>query len=308
MDGLHVVLGASGGLGRALVGELMRSGRSVRAVSRSIPEGLAATETMAVDISTLEGARRACVGASVVFHSAQPAYHRWVEEFPDLTGNVITATSEAGAKLVMVDNLYMYGPTSGPMVETSPRAATGRKGAVRARMEQQLLDAHASGDVRVTIGRLSDYYGPHGPNSTLTALVLDPAVHGKTMRWPGSPTAPRTLHFLADAARGLAVLADKDAADGKVWHLPAAPPITGNEFMELVNGCLASPVKAATIGTFSMRVGGLFSKAAKETVECMYQWTSPFVADSSAFEFVFGPIEVTQHSDAIAMTIESLQD
>lgn len=304
MTDRYVVLGASGGVGQALVAALVREGRPTRAVSRQTPADLGAAEYLAADLSTPEGARRACAGAAVVFHSAQPPYHRWPEEFPALTKNIIDAASQAGAKLVMVDNLYMYGPTSTPLVEDLPRAATGRKGSARAEMERQLLAAHESGALRVSIGRLSDYYGPLGPNSTLSALVLEPALRGKTMRWPGLTTAPHTLHFLADAARGLIVLADHDSADGKVWHLPGGPAITGDEFMALVNRCLPSPVKAASIGSFSMRVGGLFSKAAKETVECMYQWTAPFVADSSAFAAAFGPLEVTPHADAVAATVE----
>ena len=303
MNDCHVVLGASGGLGRALVTELARESRRTRAVSRHALEAVGGVEGMAADVSTLDGARRACAGASVVYQAAQPPYHRWPEEFPALQANIIQAASEAGAKLVMVDNLYMYGPTTGPLVETLPRAATGRKGVVRAQMERQLLDAHASGALRVTIGRLSDYYGPSGPNSTLTALVLEPAAKGKAMRWPGSIAAPRTLHYLADAARGLVVLGDRDAADGEVWHLPAAPPTTGAAFMALVNQCLPSPVKAGSLSAFAMRIGGLFSKEAKETVECMYQWTAPFVVDDSKFTAAFGPLAVTPHAEAIAATI-----
>lgn len=307
MNDRYVVLGASGGLGGALVDELTRQGRTTRAVSRQTPDGSDAVEWLAADLSTSDGARRACMGATVVFHAAQPPYHRWPEEFPSLTANVVRAASEAGAKLVMVDNLYMYGPTVGPLVEGLPRAATGRKGVVRILMERQLLDAHAAGSLPVTIGRLSDYFGPNGPNSTINALVLDPALRGKSMRWPGSTTAPHTLHYLADAARGLLVLADHESADGKVWHLPAAPAITGTEFMALVNQCLSAPVKVGSIGTFSMRIGGLFSPAARETVECMYQWTAPFVVDSSAFTAAYGPLAVTSHVDAVAATIESMR-
>ncbi len=307
MGDQHVVLGASGGIGRALVLELARAGRPTRAVARRAPD-LRAAECLAADLSTREGARRACAGAAVVFHAAQPPYHRWPEEFPALTRNIIDAASEAGAKLVMADNLYAYGPTPGPLVEHLPRTATGRKGAVRVQMERQLLDAHASGLLPVTIGRLADYYGPHGPNSTVTALVLDPALRGKPMRWPGSTTTPRTLHFLPDAARGLIMLADHDDADGKVWHLPAAPATTGQEFMALVNQCLPSPVKARSIGTLSMRIGGLFSTEARESVECMYQWTAPFVVDSSAFDAAFGRLAVTPHAVAVAATITSMRD
>lgn len=308
MNDRYVVLGASGGVGRALVAQLTREGRPTRAVARQAPDGLGASECMSVDLSTSEGAHRACAGAAVVFHAVQPPYHRWPEEFPELNARLIEAASTAGAKLVMVDNLYMYGPTAGPLVEDLPRAATGRKGLVRAEMERQLLDAHACGDLRVTIGRLSDYYGPHGPNSTLTKLVLDPAARGRAMRWPGSTTAPRTLHFLDDAALGLITLADHDTADGEVWHLPAAPPTTGAEFMALVNSCLDAPVKAGSIGPLAMRVGGLFSKEAKESVECMYQWTSPFVVDSSKFDAAFGPLSVTPHAAAVATTIEWLRN
>jgi hypothetical protein len=66
-------------------------------------------------------------------------------------------------------------------------------------------------------------------------------------------------------------------------------------------------VKAGSIGTSMMRIGGLFSKAAKESVECMYQWTAPFVVDSSAFESAFGPLTVTPHAEAIATTIASMR-
>jgi nucleoside-diphosphate-sugar epimerase len=269
-----VVLGASGGLGRALVSELTRAGRRTRAF---------------------------------VFHAAQPPFHRWPEEFPSLTANVIAAAREADAKLVMVDNLYMYGPTPHSLVEDLPRSATGRKGTARALMERELLEAHASGSPRVTIGRLSDYYGPNGPNATVAALVLAPALRGRAMRWPGSVTAPHTLHYLPDAARGLLVLADHDAADGRVWHLPSAPAITGEEFMALVNECLASPVGARSIGTLAMRIGGLFSEEASETVECMYQWTAPFVVDSSAFVDTFGSLSVTPHAEAIRSTVDSMR-
>ncbi len=66
---------------------------------------------------------------------------------------------------------------------------------------------------------------------------------------------------------------------------------------------LSTPVKAGSIGTLVMRIGGLFSKEAKETVECMYQWTAPFVVDSSKFTAAFGPLAVTPHAEAIAATI-----
>ncbi len=308
MSDLHVVLGATGGLGRTLVETLAGEDRRVRAVSRSMPTSPmdhANVEYVAADITRPDDARRACDGASVVFHAAQPPYGKWPELFPAMTALVIKGAASANAKLVMVDNLYMYGPTNVPLHENLPRNATGRKGMARAAMETQLLAAHAEGQVRVTIGRLSDYYGPHGENSALTALVLEPAVRGKAMRWMGSANVPRTLHYLADGARGLITLADHDLADGKVWHLPSAPPIIGKEFMKLVNDVLPKPVKTKTLGTTAMKIGGLFSKNAKESIELMYQWTDPMTVDSTSFTNAFGSFDTVPHATAVAVTLRS---
>lgn len=305
---LSVVLGASGGLGAAVVRALAREGRPVRAVSRSGtgPES-PGVEWLAADLSDRAAAVTACAGAAVVVNAVQPPYDRWAELFPPLIAGVLAGAEAAGAKLVMVDNLYMYGPAAGELTEDTPRRATGTKGALRIRIEDELLAAHAGGRVRVTIGRLSDYYGVGGANSSLVKTVLEPAVKGRTMRWLGSLDQPRTLHYLDDAARGLLVLADQDLADGQVWHLPAAAPITGRSFTALVNGHLEDPVKVATMSRLALRIGGLFSAPARETVEVFHQWDRPFVSSSAKFDAAFGPIQVTPHDQALAPTLAWLR-
>jgi len=152
-DELHVVLGASGGTGSAIVRELIFRGHRVRAVSRGggAPDG---AEGMKADVSTREGARAAVQGASVVYHAAQPPYTRWPEEFPPMTDAILDGAASAGAKLVFADNLYMYGPGNPqPITEETPQRATGRKGRTRILMAERLLEAHRSGSVRVAIGR-----------------------------------------------------------------------------------------------------------------------------------------------------------
>src|SRR5215217_5750345 len=66
VGGFHVVLGATGGAGRALVGELARQGHRVRAVSRrargSWPDGV---EAVPADLMNSEDVRRACRAAAV---------------------------------------------------------------------------------------------------------------------------------------------------------------------------------------------------------------------------------------------------
>ncbi|MDQ4000704.1 MAG: NAD(P)H-binding protein [Actinomycetota bacterium] len=71
---VHVVLGATGGIGSALIEELARRGHRVRAVSRSgsAPAGAESVEAFRADVSKPEAARAVCSGASVVYHAAQP--------------------------------------------------------------------------------------------------------------------------------------------------------------------------------------------------------------------------------------------
>ncbi len=150
---LHVVLGASGGIGRALVRELARRGHPVRAVHRrggatDPPRGVAA---LAADVATAEGARAACAGAAVVHHCAQPPYHRWAQEFPAMNEAVLAGAVAAGAKLVVADNLHTYAPSRGPLTEDAPQRPTSRKGTVRLALTTRLLDAHRAGAVRVAL-------------------------------------------------------------------------------------------------------------------------------------------------------------
>jgi nucleoside-diphosphate-sugar epimerase len=142
----HVVLGAAGGTGSAVVRELVDRGLRVRAVTRGgkveVPEGV---EQAAADVGTTEGARRACEDAAVVYHCVQPNYRKWPELFPPITQAVLEGAATASAKLVFADNLYLYGPAEGPMTEETPQRAESRKGRTRIEMAEAILRAHAEG-------------------------------------------------------------------------------------------------------------------------------------------------------------------
>ncbi len=70
-DSVHVVFGAAGAIGSAVVTELVHAGRDVRAVSRGgqAPDG---AQGMAADVSDPVQAARAAAGASVIYHCSRP--------------------------------------------------------------------------------------------------------------------------------------------------------------------------------------------------------------------------------------------
>jgi nucleoside-diphosphate-sugar epimerase len=147
---LHVVFG-TGPVGLAVMDELIKRGKRVRMVNRSGRASVPAdVEVVGGDAADPTFAREASGGASVVYFALNPPYTKWAELFPPLQSGVIEGAASAGAKLIAVENLYMYGPTGGrPLTEDLPHAPNTRKGAVRARMSEELMEAHASGRVRV---------------------------------------------------------------------------------------------------------------------------------------------------------------
>ena len=187
----HVVLGAAGGTGSAVVRELAARGLRARAVTRrgtaDVPDGV---EQLAADVGTTEGARRACEGATVVYHCAQPPYTKWPELFPPMTQAVLDGAAAAGAKLVFADNLYVYGPPDGPMTEQTPQRAQGAKGRTRIEMADAVLGAHADGRLRCTIGRASDYFGPRGTGTTAGDNIMKPALRGSGRAGSARSTSP----------------------------------------------------------------------------------------------------------------------
>lgn len=301
---LHVVLGASGGAGNAITRALFDGGHRVRGVNRSgvadLPDGVA---VIGADITTSAGITHAVDRASVVYMASQPPYHRWPQEFPAMLENVIDGTAAAGAKLVMVDNLYGYGPGAGTLTEDTPEQATDRKGAVRRAMTKTLLDAHHSGRLRVAIGRASDYFGPRADNSGITALAIGPAASGRSMRWVGSLDALHSVAYLPDIARGYLTLATSDKADGAVWILPHGEPVTGRRFLDTVNAALDRPVKTGVVSKWLLRIAAPFHNISRETLGIAYQWAEPFIADDSRYQRVFGPFPTTPLDDAIRTSV-----
>ncbi|GLZ77147.1 epimerase [Actinorhabdospora filicis] len=293
MSQLHVVLGATGAIGSAVAAELGARGHRVRAVSRGGP-GVRA------DVGTVEGATAACAGADVVYQCAQPPYARWAAEFPAFTRAVLAGVAAAGAKLVMADNLYMYGPVDAPLTEDLPDAATGPKGRVRAEVARMVL----GGEVRATLGRASDYYGPGGLNTILGPNVFAAAIAGKTARWVGPLDQPHTVSYLPDIAAGLVTLGERDEADGRAWHLPAAPPVTGREFLRAVWDAAGGTPRSAGLGRGLQRVLGLVNPVVRELGETWYQRDRPFTVDDSAYRAAFGPARVTGVVEGVGATVE----
>jgi nucleoside-diphosphate-sugar epimerase len=159
--GGHVVFG-TGRAGNALAAHLAGLGMAVRAVSRHRPAELAGgTGWRAADVTGPQAAADAAKGASAVYQCVNAPYAQWPERFLPLQRGVLATAERTGPLLVVLENLYGYGPTGGkPMTGDLPLAAATVKGRTRAAMTGELLAAAEARRIRLAIGRAPDSFGP----------------------------------------------------------------------------------------------------------------------------------------------------
>jgi nucleoside-diphosphate-sugar epimerase len=285
---LYVIFG-TGPLGQAVMRELLTRNVRIRMVNRSgkatVP---ASVEIIGADAYDSQNTYAVTQGATVVYQCAQPGYTQWPTLFPKLQSSIVQGVAASGAKLVVGDNLYMYGAVKGLLREDLPNAAKTRKGRTRAQMAEALIDAHQQGIVRVAIARGSDFYGPGVLNSVLGDRVFPAILAGKTASAVGNLDLPHTYTFIDDFGKALVILGEQEEALGQIWHVPNADTITTREFLTLAFAETGHSPKMSGMGKFMMRLGGIFIPGARETVEMMYEFEQPFVVDHNKYAQAFG--------------------
>ena len=302
----HVVFG-TGPLGLAVASRLMSSGHRVRLVNRSgkadAPQGV---EVVAADVADPAAARKVCEGAAIVFHCASGPYGRWAQTLPPIMNGIIEGTAAAGARLVYGDNLYAYGPVDGPIREDLPYRPVGPTTRARAQVATTLMNAHAAGKVRATIGRASDFYGPRARQSKVGDGVFVRALAGKPAQALGDPETLHTYTSIHDFAAGLVTLAEHDEALGGVWHVPSAETVTTRRFIEMVFQQIKQPARLQRVPRLMISMLGVFIPAMRAVKETLYQSERPWVVDHSSFARAFGS-RPTPHEQAIAETLAWFQ-
>jgi nucleoside-diphosphate-sugar epimerase len=284
--------------------ELVSKGRGVRMVNRggraNVPEGV---EVVGGDAADPGFTREASAGASVVYFALNPPYDKWPELFPGLQAGVLEGATTAGARLIAMENLYAYGPPGKhPITEDMPFAPNTRKGRIRAGMSQQLMEAHKSGKVRVTIGRASDFFGPRVVVSAAGEQIFGRAVEGKSAQVAGNPDQPHTYTYMPDIGKGLVTLGEREEALGRAWHLPNPETVTTREFVEMIFEEVGKPARIQVAPKILLRALGLFNPPLRETIEMLYEFEEPFVADHSDFTRTFGD-HATPLGEAIQETV-----
>ncbi|GAB7188844.1 NAD-dependent epimerase/dehydratase family protein [Kitasatospora sp. Ki12] len=291
----HLVVG-HGPAGAATARLLAEQGHEVRVVTRTGgPAGQQSVEGvdhLALDASDPAALSRAAQGAAAIHGCAAPPLPQWADRWPALASALCAAAEDSGAVLVMLGNLYGYGPQadpSRPLTEDLPLAATGPKGRVRAAAWEQALALHEAGRIRAVEVRASDFFGPGVTDSGhLSARVMPNLLKGRPVATLGDPDAPHSWTYLPDVARALAEVAGDERAWGRAWHVPTAPAASVRAMVgHLAAEAGTTPVTVRRLSPVLLGAAGLFSPLLRELRETRYQFDHPFVVDATAYESAF---------------------
>ena len=305
---LSVILGGTGGIGSAVVRKLIEKKRAVRVVSRNgthareLFKGMK-VEIMQADMLSLEQTKKALEGATYVYHCIGIPYTRWLKDFPIIQKNIIKAMVGTEAVLAYADNLYMYGKTNGEKItEKHPQNAASKKGQLRRRLAEELLEKHKEGQLKTIVVRFGDFYGPNVVNGFTLPLFKNPLAN-KAASWIGDAEQKHSLIYIDDAAKELIKAAKTPELYGKIWHIEGAEAVTGNEFIEMIFEPLGYKPKLKVLKKGIISFLSPFVPIVKEIKELLDQWEQPFVIDGSKYRKVTGNTGYTPHKEAITKTL-----
>jgi nucleoside-diphosphate-sugar epimerase len=296
----HVIVGA-GPVGSGVARLLAQRGEPVTVITRRGTGPTHPLITRAVgDATDADLLTRHTAGAAAIYNCANPPYHRWATDWPPMHRAMLAAAERSDAVLVMMDNLYAFGPDAMmPMSEGDELRATGTKGAMRATMARELLQAHADGRVRATLARASDFFGPEVLNASLGERVMPRLLVGKKVSLLGRLDVAHSASFMPDVVRTLVTIAADERAWGHPWHVPNATAVTQRELVAALASAAGTTPKVSAIPKVALSALGLVVPMMRELKETWYQFDQPFITDSklteSTFDLTPTPLDQAAH-------------
>lgn len=257
-----LVTGATGLLGFHIAERLRADGWRVRALVRDLSRGVwlgdAGVELRSGDVLDLPSFSEAASGCDALFHAAAVVSTRggWeAYRTPNIEGtrNAVAAAARAGARLLQVSSVAVYGPLAryahgeGGIDESLPLAPLP-EGAWYARSkresEQIALDAHRRGELWATAIRPTVVYGRHDRQfvprvARLVKLGVLPVING------GRPEL--SLVHAANVADAAVRAITHDGAGGQAYLVANDFPVTSAELFHWAAAALGRRVRLVSV-------------------------------------------------------------
>ena len=301
----HILLGAGGAIGNTLANELIANNERVKLVSRS-GHNLNNVESAKADLTIFNDVKNVAEENSIVYLLAGLQYNInvWRIQWPKIMKNIIEACKEKNARLIFFDNVYSYGKIEDRMTEETPFNPCSKKGEVRAKLNEQLLNEMKNKNITAMITRAADFYGPYSDKGSIPYnLVFKNLANNKKAQCLANVKTKHSYTYVPDCGKALYLLSKTDSAYNQTWHMPtASPAISSEDFIKIVAQKLGVKPKYMVLKKWMVKLTGIFNGTIKEIYEMLYQNEFDYIFDSSKFEnhFNFTP---TPYKKGIEETI-----
>jgi uncharacterized protein YbjT (DUF2867 family) len=289
-----LVVGATGSLGGKVVDELLKRGKSVRALVRSTTDSSRLENKGVVivrgDMLDLDSLVTAMVGADAVITTAA-GYTRGGKNAQDIdtvgNANLGEAARRTGIRRFVLTSILTSDQT--PHVPHF-----WHKKVAEDKLEQLGVPF-----IALRPGAFIDQVASMGGN---------PVEKGR-MVWLGKPSVPLTFVHTSDLAAYLAAAVDADAGDNERVDIGWDRPISVIEVASLITASSGKPIKVWAIPSALTRligaVAGRFSPIVQD-MTAMFGWfdTGRYVANPRRQEQLFGPPPTAE--DAMARVTNEL--
>jgi nucleoside-diphosphate-sugar epimerase len=313
-----LVTGATGLLGSHVVDRLLSDGWSVRALTRS-PDAVAAALPPGVvvrhgDIMDEGSLQRATGGCHVVFHAAASIFARggWdAYRVSNIEGtrNVIAAAGRAGARLLHVSSVSVYGSARYEMrkrglrtdeeTAQSPLSEKAFYARSKRESEQLVLGAHTEGRVWASVVRPDVIYGTRDRTFVPRMARL---IEGFFVPLLNDGRSIMAIVHAANVAQGAVLAATSDLAGGRAYNLANDFDVSARRFFELAGDGLGKAPRflpmpmwlargALRVGKTMSRVltGGRYTLVSNAALDFLSE-DNPYTSDRARRELGWRPV------------------
>lgn len=301
---LQVILGAGGGISEALTRALPRYAGLIRLVARSPRKVTNHEQVLPMNLLDPEFIPDAIRGSDVVYLTVGIRYRsmQWKKRWPLIMRNVLDACIKTKSKLVFFDNVDVYDRRHmGHITEDTPIRPTSRKGRIRLKLSEMLMEEVEKGRLEAMIVRSADFYGARIEHSMVVDNIYRRFRAGDRARWFGPLECRHSCTHVWDAGRAMALLGNTPEAYNQVWHLPTRPnPPTGREWIELFARHMEiEDPEMLPLNRWQVALMGLHKEYFWEVAEMMYQYEQDFIFDSSKFMQKYPTFLTTSYENGV---------
>jgi nucleoside-diphosphate-sugar epimerase len=305
MSGRILVLGAAGRLGYTATEAFRDAGWQVRGLVRPGRAGAVAPDVEPVEAVTRDEAAAAGRGCDVVLNALNPIITQWQKNALSLAYGAIATAESNGATLLFPGSVWNYGRDMPPVLdETTPMRPTGRKGRLRAEIEQRIGEACDRG-MRAIVLRAGDFFG--GGRGSWFDLVIAKDIARNRLTYPGPLDVVHAWAYLPDFAAALVQLAERRErfARFEVFGFPGHA-VTGAGLIGAVEAVTQNSFNVRTMSWWLVRTVGRLSAFGRELTELEYLWRVPHRINGEKLRAAIGELPHTPLPDAVAASLRAL--